>query len=388
MDIFEKIKNSLRFFIIVISPKYKQRKNIANIFRLFLSGFFVVIWVSVLAYYLAWNIIANNVKKNTIFYLNSEINNNDNIIKINSFDGIHITGFPFNIDISFDKIVASFDFINTIEINNPKIRYFIFDSQNINLVNIGNIVIEANKNAIKYNIVYNETPKLDIIKNKNNSIHKIIYSDKGYKVIDAVGNITDSVNKNIFEYESMLDIIKNNFIYEINFETQLRFDSLSDKSYSLDNVDVKFSISGENIEEKNRHTSSVNINNFNIKTAGFSVNGYGSILNSDKNTFKINISLSPYKNTIDFIANYLLNKPSLFISTADVGKYYSAINNIIKNKMQNNIKDDVLNLLISKDKEGDITINKISLEYIFFILSSARYNVIYENPRTTITNQI
>ena len=79
---------------------------------------------------------------------------------------------------------------------------------------------------------------------------------------------------------------------------------------------------------------------------------------------------------MQFVTNYLLNKKDLFISKTDIGRYYLAIDNKIIPRLADK-KEDNLKLYITKDKEGDIEINNVSLDYILSVLYAEKYSSIY-----------
>ncbi len=376
------IIKKLRFIGIVLKPKYTIRKMFKKIITIFLGSAIVVVWVSLLAYYLAWTIISNNTKKEIKQVLKNAINNNTNdAIQITSFDKIKVSGFPLNIDVSIDKITFKADFIDQIDVHDVKLRYFILNQEKIELKDMGDIIVVPIKNSNSYILKYNSVPKIIITKNKNDILEKINYQDSGHRIINAKsGKITDNIGKTSIYYERIFDIIKNKFVYQVNLETQIQLDKANckdcDAINNLEEIFIKLSMGGEDSKENNKEVSSVTINNFSIKSPAFIINGYGSILNNDKNTFKITINLSPYLEIMQFMANYLLNKKDLFISKTDIGRYYLAIDNKIIPRLVHK-KEDTLKLYITKDKEGDIEINKVSLDYILSVLYTEKYSSIY-----------
>jgi hypothetical protein len=376
------IIKKLRFIGIVLKPKYTIRKMLKKIITIFLGSAIVAVWVSLLAYYLAWIIISNNTKKEIKQLLKNKINNNTNdVIQITSFDKIKVSGFPLNIDISIDKITFKTDFVDQIEVHDVKLRYFILNQEKIELKDMGDIIIVPIKNSNSYVLKYNSVPKIIITKNKNDVLEKINYQDNGHRIINAKsGKITDNIGKTSIYYERIFDIIKNKFVYQVNLETQIQLDKASckecDAINNLEEIFVKLSMGGEDSKENNKEVNSVTINNFSIKSPAFVINGYGSILNNDKNTFKITINLNPYLEIMQFITNYLLNKKDLFINKTDIGRYYIAIDNKIIPRLVHK-KEDNLKLYITKDKEGDIEINKVSLDYILSVLYAEKYSSIY-----------
>jgi len=376
------IIKKLRFIGIVLKPKYTIRKMFKKIITIFLGSAIVVVWVSLLAYYLAWTIISNNTKKEIKQLLKNTINNNSNdVIQITSFDKIKVSGFPLNIDVSIDKITFKADFIDQIEVHDVKLRYFILNQEKIELKDMGDIIIVPTKNSNSYVLKYNSVPKIIITKNKNDILEKINYQDSGHRIINAKsGKITDNIGKTSIYYERIFDIIKNKFVYQVNLETQIQLDKPNckdcDAINNLEEIFIKLSMGGEDSKENNKEVSSITINNFSIKSPAFIINGYGSILNNDKNTFKISINLNPYLEIMQFMANYLLNKKDLFISKTDIGRYYLAIDNKIIPRLADK-KQDNLKLYITKDKEGDIEINKVSLDYILSVLYAEKYSSIY-----------
>ena len=375
------IIKKLRFISIVLKPKYTIRRMFKKIITIFLGSAIVVVWVSLLAYYLAWTIISNNTKKEIKKLLKNAIYQSTNdVIQITNFDKIKVSGFPLNIDISIDNIAFKTDFIDQIEVHDVKLRYFVLNQEKIELSDVGDIIITPIKNSNSYILKYNSVPQVIITKNKNDVLEKINYQDNGHRIINAKsGKITDNIGKTSIYYEHIFDAIKNKFVYQVNLETQTQLDKASCKDCdvinNLEEIFIKLSIGGEDSKENNKDINSITINNFLIKSPAFAINGYGSILNNDKNTFKITVNLTPYIEIMQFITNYLLNKKDLSINKSDIGRYYLAIDNKIIPRLVHK-KEDNLKLYITKDKEGDIEINKVSLDYILSVLYAEKYATI------------
>ncbi len=371
---FKKINNFFRINYIILFSRYRKYK--INTF--FSTNTFISLLIIIFCYHLFWIIVSKNIKinlKNTLYEYKK---NRENIAELSSFSGIKIRGFPFNIKIHIDKISLNLDFIHNIEIKGIVLETGIFNNKTLTLTNLEEITIQPSQKSSTYLVGFNQMPFLQIIKNKKNIIQKILYKDNGYRVIDKNdGEIFDQIEKNILEYTLDLDKKSAKNTYAIDFETVIKIKEES-KLRDLNDINIKIAIKGE----KNPDNNTITINNIDLRTPIFIINGYGSVIakKDEKSIFKFNFELKPYKTIIDFIANYFLSKNSLWISKKDIGRYYIAVNNTILPRIKNSSLSETLNLRIeSSDSEKKITINELSLENIFESLASSRYDIIYEN---------
>lgn len=344
-------------------------------------GVVVVLIVILLAYFFLWRSIAAKTK-NVVA---------DSLLAF-EYKSIGVSGFPFSKNVKIKDITFGgnnpFTTQNKISFGEIEISSLIFGESF--KIKFKDITITT-QDDVKYNLLYNGTPSVNIIFYPEGKLKYFAYKDNGYRVTNADTNdtlytagestfsIDTTINNNTVDY-AITGLFKDMQNLElINVDKNIDTKNVVPEKFNF-NIDISSSITTDN---------SYNISNYIVKINLFDILGSegngiqitGEIIKDVDDIYSygnIDIALLNYQDVLKTYKENILSTDNsqdieAFLGDKDIGEFTKMVDNVFNQ----------LSTLISQnskttDKKGVISIVKQKNTPDYFINGQSLYGAIQD----------
>lgn len=344
-------------------------------------GVVVVLIVILLAYFFLWRSIAAKTK-NVVA---------DSLLAF-EYKSIGVSGFPFSKNVKIKDITFGgnnpFTTQNKISFGEIEISSLIFGESF--KIKFKDITITT-QDDVKYNLLYNGTPSVNIIFYPEGKLKYFAYKDNGYRVTNADTNdtlytagestfsIDTTINNNTVDY-AITGLFKDMQNLElINVDKNIDTKNVVPEKFNF-NIDISSSITTDN---------SYNISNYIVKINLFDILGSegngiqitGEIIKDADDIYSygnIDIALLNYQDVLKTYKENILSTENsqdieVFLGDKDISEFTKMVDNVFNQ----------LSILIAQnskttDKKGVISIIKQKNTPDYFINGQSLYGIIQD----------